>query len=157
MTDDRLISLLKQANIFLDQYEREALRGFEITPAQSHMLNYLLKFPEQTYSATDIRLDTGVSKAAISSSLKGLKQKGYITIRQVPEDERKKEILLTPKALDIRRRMDEHMRRRRECLCRGISREELETMEDGLEKIVDNMKQEYIRRNSYDTNTDGTD
>lgn len=156
MTDDRLISLLKQANIFLDQYEREALRGSEITPAQSHMLNYLLKFPEQTYSATDIRLDTGVSKAAISSSLKGLKQKGYITIRQVPEDERKKEILLTPKALDIRRRVDEHMRRR-ECLCRGISREELETMEDGLEKIVDNMKQEHIRRNSYDTNTDGTD
>ena len=97
MTDDRLISLLKQANIFLDQYEREALRGSEITPAQSHMLNYLLKFPEQTYSATDIRLDTGVSKAAISSSLKGLKQKGYITIRQVPEDERKKEILLTRK------------------------------------------------------------
>ena len=75
----------------------------------------------------------------------------------MPEDERKKEILLTPKALDIRRRVDEHMRRRREGLCRGISREELETMEDGLEKIVDNMKQEHIRRNSYDTNTDGTD
>ena len=62
-------------------------------------------------------------------------------VMEMPEDERKKEILLTPKALDIRRRMDEHMRRRRECLCRGISREELETMEDGLEKIVDNMKQ----------------
>ena len=35
MTDDRLISLLKQANIFLDQYEREALRGSEITPPRA--------------------------------------------------------------------------------------------------------------------------
>ena len=157
MTDERLISLLKQANVLLDQYEKSSLNGADITPAQSHMLHYLLTFPDQAFSATDIRLKTGVSKAAISSSLKGLKQNGYLTIQAVPKDERKKRITLTPKAIRVRQLMDEYLKQRRDCLCRGISPEELKTIEDGLAKIVRNMKQEHARRNSYDSSIDGTD
>ena len=157
MTDQRLVSLLKQASTFLDQYEKNALKGSGLTPSQNHMLSYLLTIPDQTFNATEIRMDTGISKAAISGALKGLKQKGYLNIRSFPTDERKKQITLTSKALRARESAEEYQKLRAERLFHGISREELDALESILTKIIGNIKHENPRRNSYDTYTDGTD
>lgn len=39
--DDNIILLIKRLNIALEQYERDNLKQFDISPSQCFMLNYL--------------------------------------------------------------------------------------------------------------------
>lgn len=90
MDDDRdIIWLLKEAGLALTRYDRDLLRIGNLTPAENHLLGYFLAHENLDLCATDLHQIFGISKPTVSALLKSLKQKGYLQIEILPQDERK--------------------------------------------------------------------
>lgn len=145
MYESNIIWLLKQLNISLDQYGREEMKDEDITPSQGWVLNYLFSCGEQAKYATDIHAESGISRAAISSMLKGLKKSGYIEMRAVSGDDRKKGITLTAKAYRARETIESVLKRQMERLCSGLSGEELELFTYTLNRMISNIKTDCVK------------
>ena len=138
--------LLKQLFLSLEQYARKQMKDFNISPSQGLALNYLFSQKDRTVYATDLHAQFGISKSAVSSTLKGLKKKGYLQMISTPEDDRKKQITLTAKAYAIKKQMDTSFVQLQNRLCQGISPENLEKLENELTIMLQNMRQQTIRR-----------
>ena len=145
MYESNIIWLLKQLNISLDQYGREEMKSEDITPSQGWVLNYLFSCGERATYATDIHAECGISRAAISSMLKGLKKGGYIEMRAVSGDDRKKRITLTAKAYRARETIESVLKRQMERLCSGLSGEELELFTYTLNRMISNIKTDCVK------------
>ena len=145
MYESNIIWLLKQLNISLDQHGREEMKSEDITPSQGWILNYLFSCGERATYATDIHAECGISRAAISSMLKGLKKGGYIEIRAVSGDDRKKRITLTAKAYSARETIGSVLKRQMERLCSGLSGEELELFTYTLNRMISNIKTDCVK------------
>ena len=101
---ENLMWTLKQLHLTLEQYGRTTMKDLDLSPTQSAVLHYLLAQKGQVVYAVDLHELLGISKSSVSSALKSLKQKGYLTTAGDPVDDRKKRIALTPKAMDTTRR-----------------------------------------------------
>lgn len=145
MYESNIIWLLKQLNISLDQLGREEMKSEDITPSQGWILNYLFSCGERATYATDIHAECGISRAAISSMLKGLKKGGYIEMRAVSGDDRKKRITLTAKAYSARETIGSVLKRQMERLCSGLSGEELELFTYTLNRMISNIKTDCVK------------
>ena len=152
MDESNILWLLKQLDISLDHYGREKIENGELTQSQFFMLNYLIAQEEHQYHATDIHLNIGISKAAISSNLKSLKQKGYLRLVAAPGDDRKKQIVLSQKAYSAAGMMKASLKKHQTCLCHGISQQNLKILEDSLNIMIANIKRETTRGKIYDKN-----
>ena len=96
-----LMWTLKQLHLSLEQYGRTTMKDLDLSPTQSAVLHYLLAQKGQIVYAVDLHEILGISKSSVSSALKSLKQKGYLTTAGDPVDDRKKRIALTQKAMDM--------------------------------------------------------
>lgn len=142
MDDDRdIIWLLKEAGLALTRYDRDLLRIGNLTPAENHLLGYFLAHENLDLCATDLHQIFGISKPTVSALLKSLKQKGYLQIEILPQDERKKRIQLTAKAYGVRDQIKSVLHDRQDSLCRGISTQEVTILKKILEKLIANMGQ----------------
>ena len=146
--EDNIILLLKQLHLSLEQYGREQMKGLDLSPAQSLALGYLFSRKGHTVYATELHGTFGISKSAISSTLKGLKKNGYIETTVNPKDDRKKQIILTDKALMIEAQIHTRMQEQQSRLCRNIPQPHLEIMENGLHTMLANLKEEHQGRDS---------
>lgn len=144
----QIIWLLKQLHIAMEQHGRESLGGYDMTPAQSLMLDYLLTRKGGVPYATDLHIESGISKSAISSTLKGLRKKGYLEMTIDPVDDRKKQIVLTDKARQAEQQIEASLQKRQACLCQEIPEQNLKILEESLRHMLANMKQENQRRNN---------
>ena len=147
MEEERIVRLIRQLNLFLMQYERELMESRALTPAQSRMLGYLLSQKKTEYSATDIHEAAGISRPTISGTLKELRRKGFLLMEEMPEDERKKRIVLTEQAYGGEEEIAKKRKERQECILKGIPKEKLEIAEECLEQMLSNIRQERDRRN----------
>ncbi len=145
--------MARQFNTALTQYGQENLGGLDITPAQSVLLAYLLERQDEELSLTEICAKTGITKATISAMLKALKNKGYLIMEAVPGDDRKKKICLTGRAYAVQSEIENRLKKRTECIYKGISAQELAAMESILERMTANLKQETARRKQHGENT----
>lgn len=94
-----LIWKIKQLNDFIEKYSRAYLKTLNLTLAQAIILNDLWQRQDQTTYAKDLQQHLGMSKSFISTTLKALKQKGYIQITEDKQDDRKKALVLTSQAV----------------------------------------------------------
>lgn len=136
MIEYKIGCLLRQLNTFLIQYGTEG----DITPSQGALLNILLNEDGERTCSSDICAGSGLSRASVSEMLKNLRNKGYLEMKPVPEDERKKEIILTEKAYAIREDVQQELEKQGKCMCRGISEQELEQLEDILQRMICNFR-----------------
>ena len=142
--EDNLILLLKQLNISLDQYSRSQMKRLphaDLSPSQGFVLDYLFSQRGGIVYATDLHEKFRISKAAISSILKDLKQKGYLEMAANPEDDRKKQLLLTPKAYAVHEEIDAFLLAQQRQLCRGIPPQHLAVIAAGLRTMIANVRQ----------------
>lgn len=144
--ENTIILLLKQLNLCLEQYGREHMKNLDISPSQSLALDYLFSQKGHAVYATELHEKFGISKSAISATLKGLKQKGYLKMAINPEDDRKKQIILTSKAYEIKKQIDAGLLEQQARLCRQISEQHLKILESALQIMIHNIKQEPVRR-----------
>ncbi len=142
----QIILLLKQLNLSLEQYAREQLRSLDISPTQGMALDYLLSQEGHTRYASELHHDFGISKPAISATLKGLKKKGYVETAVNPGDDRKKQILPTQKAREIQKKIDEKLVEQQAQMCRGISEKDMVIFVDVVRAMIQNVKRERAGR-----------
>lgn len=147
MERDNILWLIKQLGISLDQYGKDAMKDADITQSQSLVLSHLLSQNSRCLYATHLHVESGISKAAISSTLKALKKNGYLIMEADPGDDRKKQIILTEKAYEAERLVRHHLEIQEACLCQGISEHDLNILKDSLCTMISNIKSEHARRN----------
>lgn len=118
------------------------MQDMDLTPTQSILLQYLLAHKGQEICGVDLHTTLKISKSSVSSTLKALKQKGYVNLREDPMDDRKKQILLTEKAYNAEQLIQSSLLRQQKYLCEGIPTQRLQYLEEDLEQMLCNLKKE---------------
>lgn len=147
--EESLILLIKQLHLALEQCAKEQLEGCGVSPTQGLILGYLFSRKGESVYSVDLHAHLGISKSAVSSELRKLKESGYLTFHDNPGDDRKKRIVLTEKADGIRKILGEALQKREESICRGIPAESVESTRKCLLLMRANMKKECGRRTTH--------
>ena len=92
---------LRRLHLAVEQASRPQLEPLGLTSAQAVVLGWLLEQREGPVCASQLHRQTGLSRAAISATLKHLQRGGYLEVAACPGDERKKRIVLTRKAREL--------------------------------------------------------
>lgn len=90
---------IKQLHILTRQCLRGTLEQLELTPAQSHVLHYLVEHRMQSPGPRDVEEFFSLTHPTVSGILSRLEAKGFISFRLDREDRRCKRIHVTEKAL----------------------------------------------------------
>ena len=98
MPDGNLLLTLRQINICLGLYESEKLAASEMTFAQAFLLNEIFSMDALCVCSTELCERVGFTRSSISRTLKELRKNGYVKMKMDKDDNRKKHIVLTPKA-----------------------------------------------------------
>lgn len=139
---EKIMWKLKQLHISLEQYGRLQMKEMELSPTQGIVLQYLLSAGQEPIYAVDLHEALGVSKPTISATLTALREKGYVQLEGNPEDDRKKQILLTDKAVAMGEKLDASLQWQERQLCRGISSQRLKNLEEDLTMMLANVRRE---------------
>ena len=139
---------LKQLYLALEQQGKLRLKNIDLSPTQGVVLHYLLTHKEQDIYGVDLHTILGISKSSISSTLKALKQKGYLKMKVNPLDDRKKQIVLTDKAYNAQQLIDSGLIEQEKILCKEIPEQRLEFLEKDLDKMLCNLKSEIEQEES---------
>lgn len=142
MIEYKIGYLLRQLNSSMIQYGAGKAKIPDITPTQSLLLYILLKEGKDGICSSDICAESGLSRATVSGMLKLLRKNGYVTMECTPEDERRKKIVLTEKAYAIQDDVEQELKRQGQVLCRGISEHDLLFLEDILQKMNYNLRED---------------
>lgn len=134
--------ILKQLHLTLEQYGKAQMQDVGLSPTQGILLHYLLSHKGREIYGVDLHETLGISKSSVSSTLKALRQKGYITTKGDPQDDRKKQIILTDKAYRTEHRIRNGLSAQQKRLCQGISPQRLQWLEEDLEQMLDNTRKE---------------
>lgn len=145
MEEGNIVRLIKLINNCMNQYGKETMKDWDITPPQILMLYYLLNQQEEESYATDIHMKFNISKATISATLKKLRQNGYLKLMTDPADDRRKHIVLTDKAYRCHAHIEESLQQSQARLFRGVSQEDLDIMEKNLAIMAANIKQDIYK------------
>lgn len=89
----------------------------------------------------DLEAHFGITRSTASKVVNLMVQKGLIEYQSVPQDARLKKLVLTERALEIKRLMDEDHARFEETLRRGFDENELEMLFSCLERMKRNLKE----------------
>lgn len=137
-----LVWTLKQLYLALDQYGKMQMQKMDLSPTQGALLYYLLAHKGKEICEADIHAALGISKSSVSSTLKTLKQKGYLSTQENPQDYRKKQIVLLEKAYSAEKRIHANLLAQQKKLCRQIPKERLQCLQEDLEQMLCNLKEE---------------
>lgn len=124
---------------------RQQKDDLNLTPSQRLILVYLLSQKEGVSCSADIQEQFGITKPSISRTLKALRRLGYLEMNHCQEDDRRKTIVLTELACAARKQIEDDFSRQHDCLCDGISEEDLNTMVDCLQTMITNLKRAYTK------------
>ncbi len=138
---NNVILLVRQLNHSLEQCGREQMKRLDISPSQGLALHYLLSRTGHTVYATELHEKLGISKSAISSILKALKKKGFLDMASAVKDDRRKQIILTEKAFETEKQIEQSLAEQHNRLCRNIPKQNLEISETVLLSMISNIKQ----------------
>jgi len=108
-----------------------------ITPAQGRILFVLWR--KDNIPIQQLAKETSLSKSTLTAMLDGLERAGHIKRIRSKSDRREVLIKLTEKdhnLMDTYAKVSEEMT---DIVCRGLSEEELDDLEDKLRKILDNL------------------
>lgn len=139
--DDNVLRLLKKLSLMVSVREDQIFAENDLTAAQSDVLMILLdqEGKKEIFSG-DIHRELGISKAAVSMLLKKLRQKGYIDLQSTTGDDRMKQILLTPRARQVKEELDKKMDLFQKYLYQGFSGSEYEQLGQLVSRMLANLK-----------------
>jgi len=141
MPDGNLLLTLRQINICLGLYESEKLAASEMTFAQAFLLNEIFSMDSSCVCSTELCERVGFTRSSISRTLKELRKNGYVKMKMDKDDNRKKHIVLTPKAHAAEGIVKDYIENLNDCLVQEIPEHRLEGIESALRTILDNIQQ----------------
>ncbi|MBM6949491.1 MarR family transcriptional regulator [Mordavella massiliensis] len=123
-------------------YEKEVnsrLRSLGITASQCAVLDYLFHSQKEEINQKDVERALSLKNPTVTGLLKRLDEKGYILIVPSTKDRRCKNIYLTEKAYDIRRRMEADRKKIDRRLTLGMTKKEVQALRKMLDKVLYNV------------------
>lgn len=135
-----LLWTLSQLYHSLNRQGRQSMRELELSLGQAIVLCWLLSQKEECVCAADLHKALGLSKSALSSTLKELQAKQYLLTAETPEDDRKKLLVLTARAFDAEEKLWTSLREQQQRLCGDIPAQRLDQVERDLEAMLQRMK-----------------
>lgn len=137
-----LIWTLKLLHVSLEQFGKMQMQDIDLSPTQGIILHYLLTNKDREIYGVNLYTSLGISKSSVSSTLKALKQKGYLRLEGNPMDDRKKKIILTDKAYDMESLIHTNLIAQQEKLCQKIPKQRIKWLEEDLDQMIRNLKAE---------------
>lgn len=116
---------------------KEEVSKLEIQPSQTPFIAGLLKCP-QPITQEELSTHLAIDKAATARALDQLEKKGYVVRVVNPENRRQKLVSTTPKAHAIANRLYAAFQTASDILTRDFSPEELTTILNLLNRMIDN-------------------
>ena len=113
--------------------------GDSATAVHGWVIRYLYKHREEDVFQRDLETQFSVRRSTMTSILQLMEKKGLLEKQAVPDDKRLKKLILTPKAIEIQRRMELQIHRLEERMQEGITEEELATFLSVAAKLEDNL------------------
>lgn len=130
---------VKQINNVFEKDLTEQLKTTGITSSQCAVLDFLFQTNKEEVSQRDVERYLSLKNPTVTGLLKRLDEKGFILCVPNEKDRRKKNIYLTEKAYDIRRRMEADRKRTEKKLTLGMTKKEVEALKKGLNKVLYNI------------------
>lgn len=118
-----------------------------VTGTNGWIIGYIARSEEEGQEVYQRDLETrfGITRSTASKVVALMVQKGLIEQQSVPGDRRIRKLVLTPKAEDIKRMMDEDHRAFEATLCKGLSSEDLATLFSLLDRLQENLRSMDIK------------
>ena len=132
---------LRRLHLAVEQVSRPQLEPLGLTSAQAVVLGWLLEPGHGEVCASHLHRQTGLSRAAISATLKHLQRGGYLEVAACPGDERKKRIVLTRKARELQAALASCAAQQQERMCAGLTAQQLRTFAECLRRMQQNLGQ----------------
>ena len=117
-----------------------------MTFAQVLLLNEILSMDSPCVCSTELCERVGFTRPSISRTLKELRKNGYVKMKMDKDDNRKKHVVLTPKAYTVEGIVKDYIESLNDCLVQEIPEHRLEGIESTLRAILDNIQQKTPRR-----------
>ena len=132
-----IVFLVRQLSQALEQNARPQVEPLGLSTAQASVLCCVLR--REGVCASELHRQLGVSKAALSATLKSLRQGGYLEVALCPGDDRKKQLLPTPRARALGARMERELEQQERRLCRGLTRGQQRAARQCLRQMLGNL------------------
>lgn len=133
--------IVKQINNVYEKELTNRLKMLGITSSQCAVLNYLFRSNQEEVTQREIERHLNLKNPTVTGLLKRLDEKGFVLCVQSPSDKRCKNVYLTEKAFDIRKKMESDRRRLDKRLTIGMTKKEIEVFRRGLEKVLYNISE----------------
>lgn len=133
--------MFKQINNVYEKEFNNQLRTIGITASQCAVLDYLFVSSKEEVNQRDIEKALSLRNPTVTGLLKRLDEKGYILSVPSNKDKRCKNIYLTEKAYDIRRRMDMDRKKLDKMLTIGMNKKEIAALEKMLGRVLYNIEE----------------
>lgn len=130
---------IKQINNGYEKEFNNRLRTLGITSSQCEVLDYLFTSRKEEVTQRDIEKALNLRNPTVTGLLKRLDEKGFILSVPSTKDKRCKNIYLTEKAYDIRKRMETDRKKLDKMLTIGMNKKETAALEKLLEKVLYNI------------------
>ena len=119
-------------------------RGLPLSVAQSRTIGYIDYIEEHEHRGViqrELAETSGTSAASVSSLIDGLEKAGYVERRSSPDDARRKEIYVLPKAKGLTEGFDQLMEKTEKDLLSPLSPAEQATLIELLSRLDVNFDQ----------------
>lgn len=122
------------------QYFDNLFSDYDVTYPQSRVLTRLFgQLGKGDVNQRDLEYALGIKASSVSSLVRNLEQKGFITCERLPQDTRNKRILLTEKGLQLRAMLDNARDQAEADMTRGLSPEQVTVFRTCLRQVMQNL------------------
>lgn len=141
MNNESILGYIRQISSYMDYHCRMISERGDLTPSQCFCIMYIYDNKGKDFCSTDLCDILGTSRASVSLLLKGLKKKGYLQMRSIEGDDRKKQLALTSKAEEFAVFLKNDAQSVEAAIYQGIPPEDIPVICSGLKTMLANLKQ----------------
>lgn len=132
-------SKIKALSCALSQEMNRSTAALDLTGSQAFFLCYLASQQDAPVYPRDLEKEFDFTHPTVSGVLRRMESKGFITFRTGENDRRRKQILLTEKAVQCHEAMLQHVLSTEEAATRGLTPDECAELHRLLDKLIVNM------------------
>ena len=147
MMEAILLEDMRKISLGIETKLNKMMTQLGLTASQGYVLIYILEHASQGISSTQLHRKLGVSRATVSGLLKKLRTKGYLEFQDCEHDNRLKMIFVTKQGTELREILKQNIMRASGVIFADFSKNEVETMNELQQKILENLyREQWLRR-----------
>ena len=136
---EELIFTIRKVGLHLTTQLELCFKEKEISGIQAYFLVYILRHHPKGTFLTELYHEIGVSKPTLSVLIKKLKQKGYLSLEENPEDIRKKKVIPTAKLLEEGENFLQQADQMESDICSVLNPQEKTQLQSLAQKVLEQM------------------